>query len=92
MRRLEKRIFRLVDEIARLGDEIRLAEEELAVLRHLDDDARRDAAVTGNPVDRDDARVTAQDVARFERHVMELRRRRAELDERRRRLVGRLGP
>jgi len=91
MRRLEKRIFRLADEIARVSEEIRLAEEELAILRHLDDDARRDAAVTGSPIDRDDARVAAQDVARFERHVMSLRERRAELEERRRSLVERLG-
>jgi chromosome segregation ATPase len=91
MRRLEKRIFRLADEITRLGEEIRLAEEELAMLRHIDDDARRDAAVTRSPIDRDDARVTGQDVARFERHLMELRNRRAELERRRQALVERLG-
>jgi hypothetical protein len=91
VRRLEKRIFRLADEIARLGEEIRLAEEELMMLQHLDDDAQRDAAVTQSPIDRDDARVTGQDVARFQRHIMELRRRRAALEERRRALVERLG-
>ena len=66
---LQRRLFRLNERLERLAEEERLAAAELEVHRHLDDDARRDAAVSGNPIDREDARDTAADVARFERLV-----------------------
>ena len=64
---LQRRLFRLNERLERLAEEERLAVAELEVHRHLDDDARRDAAVSGNPIDREDARDTAADVARFAR-------------------------
>ncbi|HHC08095.1 MAG TPA: hypothetical protein ENK55_05210 [Actinobacteria bacterium] len=83
--RLERKILRLGRELAALrAEEARLV-EELAVLRHLDDDARRDALVTDDPFDRADARRTAADVARAERNLAALR---AEIDRLERRRAG----
>ncbi len=91
MRGIEKKLLRLNERIAELQGEERLVEEELAFHRHIDDDAQRDAAVTGMPADVSEARSTAADVARFERALQDLRRRRRTLEERREELLGRLG-
>jgi hypothetical protein len=91
MRRIEKRLFQLNEEIAALRRDERLAQEELIFHRHLDDDAQRDAAVSGNPLDRADAKETAGDVARFERHLAKLERTRKKLEAQRARLLKRLG-
>jgi hypothetical protein len=64
MGRREERLFRIADEIARVREELRLTIEELRIHQHLDDDARRDAAV-GGPIEREDARETSRDVERF---------------------------
>ena len=90
MRRIERRLFDLNDEIAALEGDVRLAEEELNYHRHLDDDTQRDAVVSGNPIDRDDARQTAGDVRRFKLHIAQLRRKRAVLRGKRDRLVKKL--
>jgi len=87
----ENRLFRLSERLERLAEEERLAAAELEVHRHLDDDARRDAAVSGNPLDREDARDTASDVARFERLVAEAQGKRKRLEAKRDRLLARLG-
>ena len=89
MGRSEQRLFRLADEIARIREEIRLTGEELRIHQHLDDDARRDAAV-GGPIDREDARETAADVTRFQRLLHDLEERAARLEAKRQRLMGRL--
>ena len=72
MGRREQRIFRINDEIERLLAELRQASAELDIHRHLADDAQRDAAVSDSPFDREDARDTSADVARFERLVEHL--------------------
>lgn len=90
MRRIERRLFRINDKISVLKRDQRLVEEELSFHRHLDDDTQRDAVVSGNPVDRADARKTLGDVRRFERHLAQLRTRRAQLEAKRDRLVQRL--
>lgn len=87
----ENRLFRLSERLERLAEEERLAAAELEVHRHLDDDARRDAAVSGNPIDREDARDTAADVARFERLVAGAQEKRRRLEAKRDRLLARLG-
>ena len=71
MRRIEKRLFRINDELAALYEAERQAREELVFHRHLDDDAQRDAA-GGSPLDRADARETAADVARLEASIADL--------------------
>jgi len=91
MSRLHQRLLRLNERIAGLAAEQRLAAAELEVHRHLDDDARRDAAVSGSPIDREDARDTAADVERFGRLVADLEERRRRLEAKRDRLLARLG-
>jgi hypothetical protein len=90
MKRIERQLFQLGDEIAALQRAEELAAEELNYHRHLNDDTQRDAVVSGSPIDRSDARETAADVARFERHVEQLRSRRVKLEQRRARLLGKL--
>jgi len=91
MGRLERRIFGLNDEIERLGAELRQAEAELSVHRHLADDAVRDAAVYDSPLDREDARETSADVARFEGLIENLTNRIVKVSANRDRLVRKLG-
>ncbi|MHC4091568.1 MAG: hypothetical protein ACYSVY_15065 [Planctomycetota bacterium] len=90
MRRIERRLFRINDEITALKRDVHLAEEELRIHRHLDDDTQRDAVVSGNPIDRADARETAGDVKRFERHLAQIRRKLAGLEAKRDRLIKKL--
>ncbi len=91
MKRIERRLFRINDEIEAIERAELLAAEELNYHRHLNDDTQRDAAVSGNPSDRADARETASDVARFERHIEDLRVKRMKLEQKRVRLLGKLG-
>ena len=91
MGRLEKRIFGLNDEISRFEGDLDQARAELDVHRHLADDATRDAAVSDSPFDREDARETTADVARFERLVDHLLDKIGELTAKRDRLLDKLG-
>jgi len=91
MGRLERRIFALNDEIDRISAELHQAEAELDVHRHLDSDAQRDAAVYDSPLDREDARETTADVARFERLREHLLDRIEEVTAKRDRLLEKLG-
>lgn len=91
MGRLEKRIFGLNDEISRFEGELDQARAELDVHRHLADDATRDAVVSDSPIDREDARETTADVARFERLVDHLLDKLGELTAKRDRLLDKLG-
>jgi len=90
MKRIERKLFQLSDEIAALERAEGLAAEELIYHEHLNDDTQRDAAVSGSPIDRADARETASDVARFARHIDDLRRRRLRLEGKRTKLLERL--
>jgi ubiquinone biosynthesis protein UbiJ len=89
MGRTERRLLKVLDELERLREERRMAVGELDMLRHIDDDAQRDAA-GGIAIDRDDARITGQDVDRFEREVARLSSRIEDLEEKRSRLAGEL--
>ena len=89
MRRIERRILRISDELERIREQVRLTEEELRIHQHLDDDARRDAAV-GGPIEREDARITSGDVARFDRLLASLRSQEAQLEEQRHKLLKRV--
>ena len=91
MGRLETRLFAINDALAALSEEERLVEAELVHHRHIDDDAQRDAAVSGWQSDRMEAASTAADVARFERRMREISDKREKLERRRRRLIDRLG-
>ncbi len=90
MKRIERKLFEIGDEIEALEQAERLAAEELIYHQHLNDDAQRDAAVSDHPIDRADARETAGDVGRFERHLTDLQQRRARLEVKRQKLIQRL--
>lgn len=90
MSRITDRLFRINDQLDRLREETRLVAEELRMHEHLDDDARRDAAV-GGPLERDDARMTAGDVARFRKNLTDLEKKSHRLEAKRERLLRRLG-
>jgi hypothetical protein len=72
--RLERRLFRLNDELRRLRREQELVEGELGMHRHLADDATRDAVVSEHPVDQGEARASARDVARLQAALDDVRR------------------
>lgn len=88
--RKERKILRLNDEIAALEYAAELAQEELIMHQHLDDDAQRDAAVSSNPIDVADAKETAGDVARAQSVIDKLQRDRARMVAKRDALLSRL--
>ena len=90
MKRTQRTLFRLGDEIAALDQAIHLAHEELIYHDHLNDDAQRDAAVSESSIDRSDARETAGDVDRMRAHIAGLEKRRKKLDEKRNRFLKKL--
>jgi len=92
MRRTERRLFQLNDELTRLRRAAELTAGELEMHRHLDDDARRDAVVSGAPLDRAEARQTAKDVRQLEVALEDLRRHIVRLDTKRARLLSGLEP
>ena len=87
VKRIEAKIFRINDRLARLADEQDVAEAELSALRLIDADAQRDAMLG---YDKLEATSTHGDVRRFERVLLEIDRRRAWLLGRRQRLLDRL--
>jgi hypothetical protein len=89
VKRIERRILAIADQIAALDEQLRLTREELIIHQHLDDDARRDAAV-GGPIEREDARITGSDVARFQAVANRLERQITRLEGKRARLLSRL--
>jgi hypothetical protein len=90
VRRLERRLFRLNDEIARLRRELELAEGELNMHRHLADDAERDAIVYEG-VERAESRAANKDVAALERALDRSRRDLDLAEARRAELLRKLG-
>jgi hypothetical protein len=90
MRRVERRLMRINDELERLRHEEHLVEGELNMHRHLADDAARDAAVYEG-LDREESRMANKDVAALARSLAKTRKTIAGLEERRARLLARLG-
>ncbi|HEX6262147.1 MAG TPA: hypothetical protein VF097_04795 [Actinomycetota bacterium] len=91
MKRAERRLLKVIDELQALDREQRLLEGELEMHRSLRDDAARDAAVHETPVERGNAYETEKDVRTFERALAGLAARRAALEAKRDRLMTRLG-
>ena len=91
MRWVERRLLRIGDEIVRLRREEEIAEGELAMHRHLADDAVRDAAVHGG-LERAEARDARKDVAALERALAQTRRGLERLETKRERLLRRMNP
>ncbi len=89
MRRSEKKLFRIADEIQSLqAEEERLA-AELEEHRTRHHDARLDA-IDGHADDRAHFKEIETDLARFERALVKVRNRRASLEEERVRLLAKL--
>ena len=90
MRRIERKIMKISDQLAALREELRLLTEELNYHQHLDDDAQRDAAL-GDAEDRALAYETTNDRLRFERLVRETEARIDKAEIRRARFLTDLG-
>ena len=90
MNRVERQLLRITDELMRLDREEELLRGELEMHRSLHDDASRDAAVYGTPVERENAYESGKDVAAFERALTGLASRRENLHLKRRKLLARL--
>jgi transposase len=86
--RIEKKLLKLLDQVAVLDQRRLLVEAELEAHRHIDDDAQRDAALGIEPLE---ATSTRDDVARFERLLADIDYRREALEQRRTHLLSRLG-
>jgi hypothetical protein len=91
MSRVEQQLLALSDRLAAIAEEERLLGEELSFHRSLADDAARDAAVYDNPIERENAAMTAGDVRRAERRLDKLADRRQKLETKRARLLEKLG-
>ncbi len=91
MGRLERRLMAVTDQLLDLDEQERILADELSYHRSLADDAARDAAVFEDPIERENARITSGDVARFERRLQKLADRRQKLETTRARLMEKLG-
>jgi hypothetical protein len=90
VRRTEKRLFKLNDELARLRREEELTRGELEMHSHLLDDYQRDAVVSDAPTDRADARQSAKDVARLQGALESVRERIERVERSRAELLAKL--
>ena len=77
-------------ELEALDNDIEQARLEMSMLDHIDDDAQRDAAVSGTYDDRAGAKMTHADVVRISTHIATLERSRAKIVVKRDRLVAKL--
>lgn len=91
MGRLEQQLLAITDRLADIAEEERLLAEELSFHRSLADDAARDAAVYDDPIERENAAMTAGDVRRSERRLQKLADRRQKYEAKRARLLEKLG-
>jgi chromosome segregation ATPase len=90
VQRTERRLKRVSDEIRRLRREQELVEGELGMHRHLADDAMRDAIVTGESIERAEARDASKSVTRLQAALESVRRELGRLEEERDRLLDKL--
>ena len=88
--KLARKLFRINDRIQSLVAERDQVREELEFHRHIDDDARRDAEVSGARSDRLEAGATSADVRRFERRLRDIERDLEKLERKRDALLGNL--
>lgn len=74
-----ERIAGINFQIADLDIQIDLVGAERSMLQHIDDDAQRDAAVSGSYDDRAEAKRTGEDVVRMDKQMARMERTRAKL-------------
>ncbi len=87
MKRAEKKLLRILDELEGLATQRRLVEAELEAHRHINDDAQRDAAMG---IDRLEALSTRAEVTRFKRLLGDIVMRQGHLEETKTRLISQL--
>ncbi|MBA3361302.1 MAG: hypothetical protein LC739_00230 [Actinobacteria bacterium] len=87
MRRVEKKLLKVLDELEALATQRRLVEAELEAHRHINDDAQRDAAMG---IDRLEALSTRAEVTRFKRLAQDIALRQRQLEETKTRLMSQL--
>ena len=90
MGRIAKRLFKIADQLKDLNEEHERVAAELEYHRLIDDDAQRDAAVSGATSDRLEASATSKDVSRFEKRLREIAAQREKLHIKRARLLDKL--
>ncbi|NNC91587.1 MAG: hypothetical protein HKN80_03750 [Acidimicrobiia bacterium] len=90
MGRREQQLLAINDRLAGISEDERLLAEELSFHRSLADDAARDAAVYDDPIERENAAMTAGDVRRAERRLGKLADKRQKLETKRARLLEKL--
>jgi hypothetical protein len=90
MARLHTRLFRIADELVSLREEETRVSAELDYHRSINDDAQRDAVVSGANMDRLEASSTAKDVERFVKRLEQIAARRRKLEAKRAALLRRL--
>lgn len=90
MGRVEKKLFAIADALQALAEEEALVAAELNAHMHIDDDAQRDAVVTGTNLDRLEASSTAADVRRFRRRLDQIAAKRQRLEAKRAMLLPRV--
>ena len=84
------KIHAMSETIVDLDRTIEQARAELGMLVHIDDDAQRDALVSSHEEDRQEARMTASDVARLTRHIRTLESDRAKLIAKRAKAINKI--
>lgn len=87
MKRAEKKLLKVLDELEALDTQRRLVEAELEAHRHINDDAQRDAAMG---IDRLEALSTRAEVTRFKRLLQDIVMRQGHLEETKARLISQL--
>jgi len=84
------RIRSLNERIDALHDDLIQLSREVEMLRHIDDDAQRDAAVSDSYEDQSAAKMTRSDVERMAKHVRSMEQTRSRLVTKRDRLIRKL--
>ncbi len=90
MARIHKRLFKIADELVELRQEEAQVSAELEYHRAINDDAQRDAVVSGANMDKLEASATAKDVERFVKRLGQIEARRRKLEAKRASLLRRL--
>lgn len=88
--RITRKLLAVTDKMQALTAERGQVSGELEFHRHINEDAQRDATVSGSNEDRLEATSTAADVRRFERRLAEIDRDLAKLERKRQSLIAKL--
>ena len=88
--RIARKLLRLTDRMQALQAERGQVSSELVFHQHINEDAQRDAVVSGTNEDRLEAAATAADVRRFEKRLRDIDRELEKLERKRQSLLAKL--